>query len=458
MGNNKTMVKQMIKRASRHLWHPCSQMKDYETFKPLIIKRAQGAYLELAGGTKIIDAISSWWCKPLGHGHPQLRAALLRQARQFEHVILANTCNETIVALSEKLARMTAQTLTKVFYASDGSAAVEIALKMSLHARKICGEASTRHKIMALQNGYHGETMLALSVSDVGLYRQPYEDFLLTNKVSFLRDLPYVSSRHDPLWTDCSATWPAVATQLNQHAQNLTAVIIEPIVQGAGGMLIYSQDFLHRLRAWTEQHGVHLIADEIMTGFGRTGLPFACQHADIAPDFMCIGKGLTGGWLPMSAVLTANKIYDLFYDDFERGKSFLHSHTHSGNALAAAVALECLQIMDEENIYTRTATQLEPLLYQLMKEVAKQTGRITNVRGIGGMVAADLITDEPQQPKTRLGYKVFQEAVKLGAFLRPLGNTIYWLPPLNSDDEVLQQLQKITTQAIMLATMKNETR
>ncbi|EKE01212.1 MAG: Adenosylmethionine-8-amino-7-oxononanoate aminotransferase [uncultured bacterium] len=211
-------------------------------------------------------------------------------------------------------------------------------------------------------------------------------------------------------------------------------------------MLIYSKDFLKRLRSWTTKHNIHLIADEIMTGFGRTGLPFAHQHAGIEPDFVCLAKGLTGGWLPMSAVLTTNKIYNLFYADFEDNKSFLHSHTHSGNTLAAAVALECLKVLEEENIYSGVDL-MEPVLYELMLDVAQKTKRLTNIRNIGAIVAADLVLDKNQQAG-RYGYKVFQEAIKLGAFLRPLGNTIYWLPPLNTHKNVLLQLNDITIHAI----------
>jgi adenosylmethionine---8-amino-7-oxononanoate aminotransferase len=435
------MTNTLAERDHQHIWHPCSQMKDYETFKPLHIKSAKGPYIELADGTKIIDAISSWWCKPLGHGHPRLQQALVNQLEKFEHVIFANTCNETIVELSEKLTKMT-KTLDKVFYAGDGSSAVEIAIKMSFHASKIKGKNC--RQIMSLQNSYHGETGLALSVSDLGLYRKPYEDILLP--VTFLQNVPYVSSKNDQLWEDCSQFWPNIESQLIAKKDELTAIIVEPIVQGAGGILIYSKDFLKRLRKWTLEHDIYLIADEIMTGFGRTGLPLAINHAEIEPDFICLAKGLTAGFLPMSAVLTTSEIYNLFYDDFTIGNSFLHSHTHSGNALAAAVALENMQIFAEENIYA-LVKEIEPHLLKLMLEVAGETRRLKNIRHIGAIVAADLILDEHQKNE-RMGYKVFQEAIKLGALLRPLGNTIYWTPPLNTELSVLENLRDITIRAL----------
>lgn len=431
-------------RDLQHIWHPCSQMKDYETFKPLLIKNAKGCYIELQSGHRLIDAISSWWCKSLGHSHPALKKALFNQANRFEHVILANTCQEPLVRLAEKLASFT-KTLQKVFFASEGSSAVEIALKMSLHARIISGDTK-RTQFMALENGYHGETILALAASDLSLYRKPYQSLL--PKISFLTSLPYLSSERDPLWDDCSKSWPTIEAQLNQHASTLSAIIFEPIIQGSGGMRLYSKDFLVRLQKWARSHQVHLIADEIMTGLGRTGYPLACQHADVEPDFICLSKGLTGGFLPMSAVLTTNNIYDLFYDDYETGKSFLHSHTFSGNALAAAVAWECLHILETEDIYTKVRVQA-PYLRHLMQNVANETKRLTNIRGIGSIIAADLIL-EPHQHTKRYGYQIYQEAIKMGALLRPLGNTIYWLPPLNIKNKTLKQLSNITSRAIQL--------
>lgn len=436
------MTKNIIERDLKYIWHPCSQMKDYEKFKPLIIKSACGAHIKLANNSKIIDAISSWWCKNLGHGHPRLKAALLKQADKFEHVIFANTTHKVIVNLSEKLATMT-KSLNKVFYASDGSSAIEAAIKMSLHTRINSGDRC-RTQIMALCNSYHGETGLALSATNISLYRKPYQQLL--SPFVFIKNIPYVQSKHDPLWQDCSKYWPTILNQLNLHQDTLTAIIVEPIVQGAGGMLIYSQDFLNRLRTWTKINHVHLIADEIMTGFGRTGLPLACQHANIEPDFICLAKGLTSGWLPMSAVLTTKEIYSAFYDDFSQGKTFLHSHTHSGNALAAAVALETIKILEKENIYDRV-NKTGILLHDLMRHVAEQTKKIKNIRHIGAIVAADLILDEKQKSE-RYGYKIFKAGIKFGILMRPLDNTIYWMPPLNIRKNTLLQMMEATIKTI----------
>lgn len=429
----------LIDRDLKHVWHPCSQMKDYETFQPLIVKSANGSYLELDNGKKVIDAISSWWCKSLGHGHPRLKNALIKQADRFEHVILANTTNDVITLLSEKLANLTT-TLTKVFYAGDGSSAVEIAMKMSLHARQIQGDVK-KTKFIALANGYHGETTGALSVSDIGLYKTPYHAMLFD--VAFIT-APYVANQQTFEWEDCSEHWQKIQRDLEQHIETTTAIILEPIIQGAGGMKLYSKDFLKRLRQWTQENNIHLIADEIMTGIGRTGKMLACQHANIEPDFLCLAKGLTAGWMPFSAVLTREDIYQTFYADYKSGKSFLHSHTYSGHALAASIALEVLAVVEEMQLCKR-ADELGNIMTNAMQDIAKTTGKINNIRNVGAIVAADLICDEPDR---RLGFEIYQKAVALGALLRPLGNTIYWLPPLTTKTETLMDLADITQKAI----------
>ncbi len=430
----------LAERDLQYIWHPCSQMKDYESFKPLTVVAAQGSYIELANGKKIIDAISSWWCKSLGHGHPRIKQAVFKQINNFEHVIFANTTNETIVHLSETLAKLT-KTLNKIFYAGDGSCAVEIAMKMSIHSRHIRGN-NPRNHFIALSNGYHGETVGALSASDLGIYRDAYRALLFP--VSLISSIPYVSGKNDPGWLDSSSIWPTIEKQLAPLADKTTAIILEPIVQGAGGMQIYSPDFLQRLYSWTRQHDVHLIADEIMTGIGRTGKMLACEYANIEPDFLCLSKGLTSGWFPFSAVLTTNDIYSSFYDDYSTGKSFLHSHTYSGHVLGAAAAVETLAIMADEKICDYVQ-QMESILYTNMAAIAAETGKLKNIRGIGALIAADLVVDDS---KRRFGFEIYQRAVELGALLRPIGNTIYWFPPLNTSKATLNELKDITQRAI----------
>lgn len=390
---------------------------------------------------KIIDAISSWWCKSLGHNHPRLKEALFRQANLFEHVIFANTLSKPIIKLSEKLTNLTPH-LKKIFYAGDGSCAVEVAMKMSIHARVIEGKTK-KTKFIALENGYHGETAAALSVSDVGIYKDAYQSILF--KPTIIKNIPYVSGKNDPLWHNAEEAWQKIKPQLEKHIESTTAIIFEPIIQGAGGMLIYSPDFLNRLANWAQQNDIHLIADEIMTGIARTGKMLGIEHANIHPDFICLSKGLTSGFMPFSAVLTTNNIYNLFYDDYEKGKSFLHSHTFSGNPLGAAIALEALKIIEDENIIKK-AQNLNQKMMTLFSQIAKNTGKIHNIRSVGGMIAGDLKTNNP---KERLGFKLYQIATKEGILLRPLGNTIYWLPPLNISDTDLEMLSDKTERAIL---------
>jgi adenosylmethionine---8-amino-7-oxononanoate aminotransferase len=432
-------------RALEHVWYCCAQMKDYEAFPPLHVKEASGSHIVLADGTKLIDGISSWWCKSLGHGHPQLTAALCDQARRAEHVMLAHMATDPIVELSSRLARLFPG-LTKVFFGGDGSTAVEISVKMSYEAQRLSGHAG-RTRVLALENGYHGETQLCAALSDVGAYRRG----LLPAFGEFpkLRGLPYVTSSSDPLWADCSAQWPALLRQLEEVRSELCAVVVEPILQGASGMRVYSADLLRRLREWTRQAGVHLVADEILTGFGRTGALMACEHAQVVPDFACLSKGLTGGYLPMSAVVTSEAIYATFYGAHEEDRAFNHSNTFAGNALAAAVAVEALRVYEAPPFLARTA-QLEQELRERMTEVSEATRALGPIRGIGGVVAADLAVVEGTAPK-RLGFRVYREAAQRGALVRPIGDTLYWLPPLNVEPSVLDELASITIDAIRAA-------
>jgi len=430
----------MIQKDLQHIWHPCTQMKDHQSYGPIPVRSASGSYITLSNDHKLIDAIASWWCKSLGHGHPRLKRAIETQINQFEHVLLANTTNNTIIALSEKLTQLT-DSLNKVFYTGDGASAIEVALKMSIHSRVLTGQKS-KNKFVKLKHGYHGDTCGAMSVSDVDIFKTPYHNILFTSYT--LEHIPYVTGPEDPLWTDADTYWQHTVKQLDQLSEQLTGIIVEPIVQGAGGMHVYSKHFLQQLSQWARMHDVHLIADEIMTGIGRTGDMLACHHADIEPDFLCLSKGLTSGWMPFSAVLTSDKIYELFYDDYETGKAFLHSHTYCGNALAAAIALETLTIIETENICDYVK-KLSPILLQLMQELAAETGRLSNIRHMGAIVAADLATHPNHH---RIGFMLSQQAIQFGALLRPIGNTLYWLPPLNVSLDTLVQLKDITKQSI----------
>ncbi len=427
---------QLISRDLKHFWHPCTQMKDFETCPPLIIEKAQGSYLYTNKGP-LIDAISSWWCKSLGHGHPAVIAAIKNQLDCFEHVITANTTHPALVELAEELAKITKK--QHVFFASDGSSAVEIAMKLAIHANQIKG--TEKNHFIALKNGYHGETLGTMSVSDLGLYKAPYTSFGLT--CHYIQNIPYISGKEDSLWHNCDSYWSTVEKELEAISDKVCAIIIEPLLQGAGGMLCYSPDFLKRLSSWAQSKNIYLIADEIMTGMGRTGKWLASNHAEVEPDLICLSKGLTSGSVPLSCVMIDNSIFDLFYADYATGKSFLHSHTYSGNPLAVSAALATIRAMHQERIIEH-AQSLGEYMLSALTEVAQLSGKLSNIRGIGAVVAADL-EDTGQQ---RIGNKVYQHALNHGALIRPIGNTLYWLPPLNTDYEVIGKLAEITLHSI----------
>ncbi|MBY0502136.1 MAG: adenosylmethionine--8-amino-7-oxononanoate transaminase [Alphaproteobacteria bacterium] len=440
---NRLTIHNLLKKAFKHHWHPCSSAKTLEETPPVCVKRALGSYIEDMEGHLVIDGISSWWCKSLGHNHPRLKEALLQQANKFEHVIGTSTTHEAIIELSELLVTLNPG-MGKVFYAGDGSSAVEIALKMSLYSR--FNQGNTKKKgFLSLVNGYHGETCGALSVTQIDTFKRGYASLLFNGLP--IENIPYVNTPQDPLWQDCQEHWDTIQDFLEKHHHKITALILEPIVQGAGNMRIYSQDFLRRLRIWTKEQDIHLIADEIMTGIGRTGKMFACEYAGITPDFMCLSKGLTSGWIPFSAVLTTNEIYNCISNKIGEDKVFCHSHTYSGNPLGAALALETLKIMKDDFAWDDFKEKTAYLLKSL-QEVADETKTLSNVRGIGMIAAADirlnLFSSDKMKSMIRLAYQN-------GALLRPLGKTLYWLPPLNIEKHTIEELKEITKRALLYA-------
>ena len=456
------------------LWHPCSQMKDYQSFPPIEVRSAHGSHIELANGRKVIDAISSWWCKSLGHGHEHLCQALITQSKSFDQIILANTTNQPIVRLSERLLNManghaeetwdsnSSGVLPgfygKCFYADNGSTAVEICMKMAMHAQARRG-AAQRTKFVALKHGYHGETIATLSAGDCGLYGDPYRALMFD--VPMIDGLPYRSGPSDPKWMDASAEWPAIEKQLNKHVKQLAAVMYEPVLQGAGGMLIYSPDLLRRLRAWADAHDVYLIADEIAAGMGRCGAMLASHLAHSADtpalaDFVALSKGLTGGMLPLSAVLTTNAVYDLFIDDYTNLNAFMHSNTYTGNALGVAVANAALDVYAGSKI-CRYVNRMNTLLYAALEGLMDQRTDVVNLRSVGLVAAVDVIGKDgkPFDWKSRTGFQIFQQAVELGAWLRPLGDTIYIFPPLNIDEHDMLTIVDILRKSLKVVIDKN---
>ncbi len=453
----------LIGRDLRTVWHPCAQMRDYQHVPPIEIVGAQGCRLQLADGRQIIDGIASWWCKSLGHGHPHLRAALIAQAEQFEHVLLANTTHAGIVDLSERILYAANRQppecwaagappfsvqgwFSRVFYADNGSTGVEVALKMALQWQQQTGSPK-RTRFAALRDGYHGETAGAMSVSDLGLYKAPFAPLCVDTLQ--LGPLPQRSGPDDPRWLDASAEWPAIAEQLNGVADTLAAIIYEPILQGAAGMRFYSPDLLPRLRTWADAHGVLLIADEIAAGLGRLGPMLASHLSDILPDLAICSKGLTGGFLPLSVVLATERIYAAFDADWLDGKAFLHSNTYAGNALAVAVANAALDVYAAENIPVQVAER-GPLLRQGLSDIARRIPGLIQVRGAGMVAAVDLVqpNGDPWPRERRTGWRFFQAALRHGALLRPLGDTIYLFPPLTVTSAEIAELLEITERSL----------
>ncbi len=451
-------AKSLITRDLDVIWHPCAQMSDYQDFPPLPVVAAAGCRLQLADGREILDAISSWWCKSLGHGHPAVTEAISQQLTQFEHVILANTTSKVVVEMAELLLaacngsfefrvsgfesrnpKRETRNFSKVFFADNGSTAVEVALKMALHWQKLGGQAQ-RTRYATLENGYHGETVAALSVSDLGLYADPYRALLFPALT--LTGLPYRSGPEDPRWLDAAAEWPLLARQLDLQADNLAAIIYEPVLQGAGGMRPLSPDLLPRLRAWGDAHGVLLIADEVASGMGRCGAMLASHLADGGmPDLAVVSKGLTGGSLPLACVVTTQAVYERFLGSWASRRAFLHSNTYAGNALAAAAATAVLQVMSDDGICAMASANGARMRLALS---AAAHGRpwLGPVRGVGMVAAIDLRAADGSalDPAARTGFRVYQEAVRRGALLRPLGDTMYLFPPLNAPWPEIEQM------------------
>ncbi len=443
---------ELVARDLRHLWHPCTQMKDHEWLPLIPIRSGQGVWLEDFDGHRYLDAISSWWVNLHGHANPRINAALHEQLETLEHVLLAGFSHEPAIALAERLVEIAPPGLERVFYVDNGSSAIEAALKMSYHYWRNLGHAG-KHRFVTLSNSYHGETLGALAVGDVALYKETYQPLLMD-----------VITAPSP---DCFQREPGesceayalrrladIETILREQAKSISAVIVEPLVQCAGSMRMYHPIYLSRLRALCDQLDVHLIADEIAVGFGRTGTLFACEQADITPDFLCLSKGLTGGYLPLSVVLTSDQVYQAFYDDYATLRAFLHSHSYTGNPLACRAALASLDIFAEDDVLARN---LE--LAQVMRDATAELNdhpHVAEVRQTGMILAIEMVRDKttraPYPWQERRGLTVYRHALSRGALLRPLGNVIYFMPPYVITPGQIRHLARIAREGIDLAT------
>lgn len=430
----------MAARDLKHIWHPCSQMKDYEELPPIIVDHAQGAYLYDLEGKSYLDIISSWWCNLLGHCNPDINAAIKKQLDTLEHVIFVNFSHEPAIKLCEELSQQLPQGLTKFNFSDNGSASVEIALKMAFQYCYQTGHPEKRH-FMCLSEGYHGETIGALSVGSMDLFAKIYKPMMMDNIHVQAPDCYRCPFGQDREHCQCECFKYAEET-FARHAAETAAIIVEPLLQGCAGMRIYPPLYLQKLRKLCDAYNVLLIADEIATGFGRTGKMFACQHAEITPDIMCISKALTGGYMPMAITVTTEKVFNAFYDDYSKGKAFMHSHTYSGNPLGCAAALAVQKVMREQHILQQAQTKAVYFHEALQAEFG-QHKNIGEIRHIGLINAMELVTDKKAKTgfdsSKRIGYEIYKKALTHGLLLRPLGNVLYFNPPLNIAKEDLDK-------------------
>ena len=446
------MEQDLIKRDLSVLWHPCTQMKDHEQLPMIPIKKGQGIYLEDFDGNRYIDAISSWWVNLFGHANPYINQAIRNQIEQLEHVILAGFTHEPVVTLSERLVAITPAGLNRCFYADNGSSAIEVAIKMSFHYWLNKGQIK-KQRFVTLDNSYHGETLGALAVGNVALYKETYGPLLMDTFVAPSPDC-YLRCLEDSWEEHSRKMFASMEKLLAEHAEEVCAVIVEPLVQCAGYMRMYHPVYLSLLREACDRFNVHLIADEIAVGFGRTGTMFACEQADITPDFMCLSKGLTAGYLPLSVTLTTNEIYDAFYDDYTKLNAFLHSHSYTGNPVACSVANASLDIFQDQNIIEKN----KPLI-QVMKRAASclnEHPHVAEVRQQGMILAIEMVKDKSSREtypwQQRRGLKVYEYALSKGVLLRPLGNVVYLMPPYVITDEEIKYVIKIAEEGINIAT------
>ena len=415
----------------KYIWHPCSQMKDYETLPPIVIEHGDGINLYDIDGKCYKDVISSWWCNLLGHCNPRINNAIKKQIDSLEHVIFANFTHKPAITLCQELMKILPKGLCKFNFADNGSAAIEMSLKMSFQYHYQTGHPEKK-RFMALTDAYHGETIGALSVGGVDLYSELYKPILLDVVRIEGPDCyrcPYNQNRES-----CNCECFKKAEEVfAEYGNETAAIIVEPLLQGSAGMKIYPPLYLKKLREICNKYNVHLIADEIATGYGRTGKMFAFNHAEVSPDIMCLSKGLTGGYMPMSIAITTQEIYDAFYDDYLKGKAFMHSHTYAGNPLACSAAIEVLKILREENIIEK-ANKRAKYFNKIIKENFLQLEFVGEVRSIGLINAIELVKDkktkEPLDYHKRTGYQIYKKALEKGLLLRPLGDVIYFNPPL----------------------------
>ena len=418
----------LLQRSLAAVWHPCTQMKQHQGDLPLIpIARGQGAWLYDFDGKRYLDGISSWWVNLFGHCNPCINAALREQLDTLEHVMLAGFTQQPVVELSERLSALTGGTLGHCFYASDGASATEIALKISFHSWRNRGYEK-KQDFLCLAGSYHGETVGALAVTDVAIFRDAYAPLVRPAATVPTPDARQAKDGETAIDVARRAA-EALEAHLATHHESIAALIVEPLIQCASGMVMYDPEYLRLARALCDRYEVHLICDEIAVGCGRTGTFFAHEQAGIRPDFLCLSKGISGGYLPLSVVLTSDAIYETFYDD-ATAKGFLHSHSYTGNALACRAALATLDIFAADKVLEQNKQRAERLATALAP-LAKHP-QVRHLRQRGMILAFDVATDD-----AKFSRRFYRAALDREALIRPLGTTVYVMPPyIVSDDEI----------------------
>lgn len=437
------------KKDLRYIWHPCSQMKDYEDFPPIVIERGKGAYLYDIDGKSYLDAVSSWWVNLFGHANDRINAAIRQQLEKLEHVIFANFSHKSAIELAQEIIRIVPPGLAKVFFADNGSSAVEAALKLSFHYHQQTGHPG-KTRFVSITDAYHGETLGALSVGDIDLYSKIYQPLMLNTFKAAGPDCyrcPYDKCRENCA-ADCFESMENIVAE---HRDEICAVIIEPLVQCAAGMKIYPPLYLKKLRKLCTDCNIHFIADEIAVGFGRTGLMFACEHAEVSPDILCLSKGITAGYLPLSQVVTTDEIYSAFYADYREHKAFMHSHSYAGNALACAAACESLAIFRDEEVLLKNEVKAGMIAARITP-LAENHPYVGEYRHLGMIGALELVEDrtarKPFEGQRRVGYEIYKIALEKGVLLRPLGNVIYFMPPYIVEEEDIDLMIRTAFESI----------
>ena len=443
-----------IEKDLKYVWHPDTQMKQYEgeNYKPTLIERGEGIYVYDTDGNKYIDAVSSWWVNTLGHSVKRLNNVLTEQANKIEHILLADFTHKPAIELAERLVKLAGAPFSKVFYSDDGSTANEVAIKMAYQYWYQKGKPEKKY-FVSMTDSYHGDTLGTVSVGGIDIYKEIFNPLVFeTLKVC----TPYCyRCPKNCEQNNCSLECFKDVKELFEKRHNeIAAIIVEPLVQGAAGMRVYPVQYLKKLRTLCDKYDILLIDDEVAMAFGRTGKYFAFEHAQIKPDIFCVAKGITAGYVPLAATITTDKIYNAFYDDFSKLKTFYHGHSFTGNPIACAIANETLKIMEEENIIEKLKDKSEFLKTSMQK--FKELKHVGDIRHIGMVGAIELVqnkeTKEPYQFTERIGHKVFLEAMKRGAILRPIGNIIYFLPPLIITKEEIGILTQIAYNSIKTIT------